>query len=184
MLAPGEVLAQGALTNGANHGGDISSAGEIDSWTFTANAGDSIVLSVGEVGGDSELYPYIRLLGPNSALVTYAAGTQVARIAATAPLTGTYTVLISSNDVGNDGTGDYLLTLAHIPETPVVSGGDQGGPMINGANHAGEIHVGDMDQWTFTRDVGLVDRARRRRSRRRLGALPLHHACTARTAPW
>ena len=43
-------------------------------------SGSSIVLSVGEVGGDSVFYPYITLYGPNGALVTYAASTHVAQI--------------------------------------------------------------------------------------------------------
>src|SRR3989442_907608 len=36
-----------------------------------------------------------------------------------------------------DGTGSYLLTLAQGPGAVVVSAGDQGGPMTNGATNAG-----------------------------------------------
>ena len=46
--------------------------------------------------------------------------------------------------------GDYVLTLAKVPGTFTVPGGDEGGPMTNGQNHTGSISVGDLDQWTFT----------------------------------
>ena len=58
----------GALTNGLNHPGQIH-VGDIDQWQFTATAGSAIVIRMGEVGGDSELYPWLRLYGPNGALL-------------------------------------------------------------------------------------------------------------------
>src|SRR5439155_18224364 len=36
----------------------------------------------------------------------------------------------------------------------LVSPGDEGGPMTNGAIHTGTIDVGDLDLWTFTANVG------------------------------
>jgi uncharacterized repeat protein (TIGR01451 family) len=146
--------AQGPLANGPNQTGVISSAGELDSWTFTASAGSSIVIRMGEIGGDSDLYPYLQLYGPNAALITYDSGTMVAQVAATAAQDGTYTVVARTADTGMDALGDYTMTLALVPGTPTVSGGDEGGPMTNGANHVANIHVGDMDQWTFSAASG------------------------------
>src|SRR5262245_51718195 len=57
-----EAFAQGPMANGENHTATISAAGEIDTWTFTANAGEYISLSIGEVGADSAFWPWIRLL--------------------------------------------------------------------------------------------------------------------------
>src|SRR5262245_19297181 len=91
-LVPDEARAQGALSNGGVHSGVISSAGEVDAWTFTATSGDSIVVAIGEIGGDSDFYPYVRLVAPNAAVVTWAGGAQATRISAAAPQTGTYTV--------------------------------------------------------------------------------------------
>src|SRR5437899_11247619 len=53
-----------------------------------------------------------------------------------------------------DGTGSYLLTLAQGPGAVVVSAGDQGGPMTDGATNAGSIYQGDFDTWTFTATQG------------------------------
>ena len=153
-LFPDAAFAQGAMTNGENHAGAISIAGEVDSWTFTATAGDAVVLRIGEVGGDSAFYPWIRLYSPSNALLGSQSNTLVAEIAVTAAETGTYTVLVASADAGMDATGSYLLTLAKVPGSFVVPDGDEGGPMTNGANHAGTIHVGDLDQWSFTAAAG------------------------------
>src|SRR5215467_11539334 len=53
--------AQGALTNGWTHTGTISPVGDSDSWTFSANAGDSIILRVGEITQTNSFTPRIRL---------------------------------------------------------------------------------------------------------------------------
>ncbi|MGH9370674.1 MAG: FG-GAP repeat domain-containing protein, partial [Vicinamibacterales bacterium] len=118
----------------------------------TAARNDAIVLSIGEVL-DSEIdpgfWPWIRLYGPNGALLGSNWGNWAVYLTATAPLTGTYTVVVGTADSANDATGDYLFTLAKIPGTFVVPTGDQGGAMTNGASHPGTIHLGDLDQWTF-----------------------------------
>jgi len=80
--------------------------------------------------------------------------TGASNVAATAPTSGTYTVIIGSYLGGFfDGTGSYQLTLAQGPGAVVVSAGDEGGPMANGAN-AGSIYQGDLDTWTFTATQG------------------------------
>jgi uncharacterized repeat protein (TIGR01451 family) len=150
-VSPGDQ--GGGLTNGLNHAGLIH-AGDLDQWTFTATAGATIIVRMGEIGGDSDLYPYLLLYGPNGALVTYDSGVVVSQVAATASLAGTYTVVATTADSGYNASGDYQVTLALVPGTPQLSPGDQGGAMTNGFNHAGEIHTGDIDQWTFTATAG------------------------------
>jgi hypothetical protein len=144
------VQAQSPINNGWNHSGTISTPGEVDQWTFTAAQNDSIVLSIGEVGANPEFWPWIRLVGPTGTLISSASGPLVAYISATATLSGTYTVTVASNDSGHDATGGYLLTLAKIPGAFAVPSDDQGGAMVNGVNHQGHIHRGDLDQWSFT----------------------------------
>jgi hypothetical protein len=143
------------LNNGANHTGTIA-LGDIDQWSFTAIAGDSISVSISEAGANSLFIPWIRLRGPSGALVSggNASGDLVGTVDVAAPATGTYTVLVASNDAGNDETGNYVLTLAHTPGTFVVPAGDEGGALDNGANHTGTIALGDIDQWTFTANAG------------------------------
>jgi hypothetical protein len=142
------------MTNGGNHSGSISIAAEIDEWTFTANAGDHIALSIGEVlpgGTDPGFVPWIRLRRPDAIEIGSDVGLLAAQINVVAPLSGTYTVLVRDSTFNRPGTalGDYLLHFVIVPGTPIVPSGDHGGPLTNGDNHAGLIHVADLDVWTF-----------------------------------
>ena len=157
MVLPSLAHGQGALTNGDNHAGAISVPGQLDEWTFTAAQGDAVSLSVGEVlagGLDPGFVPWIRLRAPNGTQLGSNWGNLVAHIDVTVPLSGTYSVVIGSADSGNDATGSYRITLARTPATFTVPAGDEGGALLNGANHLGTIHVGDLDQWTFTASQG------------------------------
>src|SRR5437763_945132 len=97
--------------------------------------------------------PWIRLVSPTGVLLgSSATGTGASDVTATAPTTGTHTVIVGSlTGFGGaiDGTGSYLLTLAQGPGAVVVSAGDEGGPMTDGATNAGTIYLGDLDTWTF-----------------------------------
>lgn len=147
--------AQTALTNGAEHSGTIATAGQIDTWTFSANAGENITLSIGEVEPTLSFNPWIRLFAPNAAALANSFGTLAAQINnVTATQTGTYTVLVSAHSGFPSGTGGYVLRLARVPGTFTVSPGDQGGALDNGANHSGELVLGDIDVWTFTAAAG------------------------------
>jgi hypothetical protein len=155
VCAPPAVFAQGALTNGGNHAGAISAPGEIDEWTFTASLGDAILLSIGEVlpdGTDPDFRPWIRLRRPDGVEIGSDIGQLAAQIYLTAPLTGTYTVLVRDSTFNRPGSalGEYLLHFVRIPGDLSVPAGDQGGALSNGGNHAGSIHRADLDPWTFT----------------------------------
>jgi hypothetical protein len=146
-----------SLINGQTYSGTISVPGELDTWTFTATQGDYIALSMGAVTPASASFaPWIRLVSPTGVLLgNSATGQGAADIAATAPTSGTYTVIVGSYLSGAiDGTGSYLLTLAKGPGAVVVSPGDEGGPMTNGATNAGTIYLGDLDTWTFDATQG------------------------------
>jgi hypothetical protein len=145
----------GVVTNGGNHAGTIH-VGDLDPWTFTATAGEAIVVSIGETGAASALVPWIRVFGPTGVPVSGGNnwGALAAQVQVTAAVAGTYTVVVSTQDVGNDAAGSYVLTVARPRSSVIVSAGDQGGPLTNGANHAGTIHVGDLDPWTFTATAG------------------------------
>src|SRR5437667_288392 len=124
-----------------------------DTWTFTATQGDYIALSVGtETQATAHFDPWIRLVSPTGVLLGNSfTQTGASNIAATAPTSGTYTVIIGSYLGGfYDGIGSYLLTLAQGPGAVEVSTGDEGGPMTNGATNAGSIYLCDIDTWTFT----------------------------------
>src|SRR5436190_1255071 len=149
--------ATGSLVNGRTYSGTISVPGDLDTWTFTATQGDYIALSVGTVTQTTAHFaPWIRLVSPTGVLLgNSSTQTGASNIAATAPTSGTYTVIIGSYLGGfYDGTGSYLLTLAQGPGAVVVSAGDEGGPMTDGATNAGNIYQGDFDTWTFTATQG------------------------------
>jgi hypothetical protein len=74
----------------------------------------------------------------------------------TAPTTGTYTVVVSTADSGNDATGAYLLTLVRTATAFAVPAGDEGGALTTGSVHSGAIHLGDLDPWSFTAAAGEV----------------------------
>jgi hypothetical protein len=142
------------MSNGANHMAAISGSGEVDIWTFQANAGDAITLSVAETGATNNFIPQIRLRDPSGVQVTSNWNAVAAAVNHAASISGTYTVLISSNDSGSTGTGSYIVRLARSPAAFEVPAGDEGGPMTNGANHAGAMTPGDIDMWSFEANAG------------------------------
>jgi hypothetical protein len=138
------------LVNGANQTGIIFTNTVADSYTFTANTGDSINLRLGTTNFSGRL----QLYGPDAALLDAVGGYPVDDdlIAYTATNSGTFTVLVSSAVTGDSGT--YALHLAQIPETFIVPAGDEGGAMTNGGNYDGTITLGDLDMFTFTANTG------------------------------
>src|SRR5438045_1738311 len=144
----------GPLTNGALHSGEILQGG-LDTWMFTASAGDRVPLSFPtRRSSDLDFRPWIRLWSPAGGSLGSQWGPDAAQIEAVAPVSGTYLVLVGSADSGYDGSGTYRLTMAHSPGPVTVSAGDEGGPLTNGALHSGEILQGDLDTWTFTASAG------------------------------
>src|SRR5437764_316145 len=100
---------------------------------------------------------WIRLVTPNGVLLWNGLGTSAVQNAATAPtcftssrLLATYVGALTADVCSSDL---YLLTLAKGPGTFETSAGDEGGPMTNGATHAGTIYLGDLDQWSDRKSV-------------------------------
>ena len=84
--------------------------------------------------------------GPSSLVLTRY-GDLAAQASFVAPLSGTYTVVVSTADAANDAEGDYILRLAKMPGTFMD---EDGGALANGGNHPGHIDIGDLDMWSFT----------------------------------
>ncbi|MBY0373514.1 MAG: hypothetical protein K2Q23_05935, partial [Bryobacteraceae bacterium] len=100
----------GSISNGGTVNGTITT-GDVDIWTFTATAGQTINLNIAETAPLGAFYPLITLIGPNGAQITFGQGESSASIIRVAPLSGTYTVVVSSNNTGNDASGGYQLSL-------------------------------------------------------------------------
>src|SRR5437764_1022634 len=133
--------------------------GDLDTWTFTATQGDYIALSMGAVAPMSARSEERRVGKDRTGVLlgSSATGTGASDVAATAPTSGTYTVIVGSlTGFGGaiDGTGSYLLTLAQGPGAVEVSTGYEGGRWLEGGTVAGTIYLGDLDTWTFTATQG------------------------------
>src|SRR2546428_328230 len=103
------------MTAEATNDGSIYQ-GDFDTWTFTATQGDYIALSVGTVTQTTAHFGlWIRLVASTGAsLGNSFTQTGASNIAATAPTSGTYTVIIGSYLSGfYDGTASYLVAHAH-----------------------------------------------------------------------
>lgn len=137
----------GPMTSGGNYAG-TNSLGDLDIWSFTAHAGDNIVLRLGAVG----FYGNLDLYGSNGALLKTAASGYDAELDFTATNSGTFTALVSA--YSSSGVGTYVLHLARFPGDFIVPPGDEGGPMTNGATYVGTITLGDEDLWAFTACTG------------------------------
>jgi hypothetical protein len=124
-------------------------------WSFTANAGDSFILRMGEMVNGSTLTPVLWLYGPNGVLLdSESSGNAAAHVTFRATNSGTFTVIAGDFSGGYAGSGTYRLTLAKTGEPIVISSGDEGGPLTNAVMHLGTIQVGDLDVWSFTASAG------------------------------
>src|SRR5262249_40118664 len=84
MHTPGPITISagdegGPVANGATHTGAIF-VGDLDVWTFTANAGERIAVHIGEITDTADFRPWIRLWAPNGAILGDTAGVDAAAI--------------------------------------------------------------------------------------------------------
>jgi len=150
------LAAGGSITNGGNYTGSLS-RGQIDQWTFTANEGDAIVVSVSETGKNTNFIPSVEVRAPDRTSMGIDYRDLWAVVRFHAPQSGTYTVQVSrfgGGTAGNDGVGQYVLALAQAPGTFIVPSGDEGGQMTNGSTYTGSVLRGDLDLWTFAASQG------------------------------
>src|SRR3989442_1439099 len=144
------------MTDGATNAGSIYQ-GDFDTWTFTATQGDYIALSVGTVTQTTAHFAFLLMMRPPPRSTLFPSTTlfRSSNIAATAPTSGTYTVIIGSYVGGfYDGTGSYLLTLAKGPGARKVTPLNSSHALTTEAANAFSIYQGDFDTWTFTATQG------------------------------
>jgi hypothetical protein len=125
----------------------IDSAGETDTYTFTASAGDKVLVMMSTSSGS--LWEGIRVYSPEGTKLCQAPDSNPAEIAScTLPSAGTYSIL--AYDASTSGfTGDYYLYLQRLnnPGSPV--------PIAFGQTLAGSIITpAEMDTYTFTASAG------------------------------
>jgi hypothetical protein len=156
VVSPGDE--GGPMTNGVVHQGNLP-VGDLDLWNFTANAGDSIVLKMGQTSDTNNFDPWIRLYGPDGALVASSTDTAAAEVTIRATNSGTFLVVVANNPYYSDAAGGtYVLTLAKTGSPIVVSPGDEGGSLTGTGFYNGNLPIGGVELWTFTICAGeLMD---------------------------
>jgi len=143
----GGPLGNGLMPTGA------ALVGELDAWTFSANAGDAFVVRMGEVVPASSLTPQLRVYSPAGVLLDWGYGAAAAEVVGTAPATGEYLVVVSDYSSGFAGSGEYRLTLARSAAPFATTAGDEGGPLVPGLSF-GALPPGDLDLWSLDAIAG------------------------------
>ena len=136
------------ILNGDSSLGEISVNGEIDNWTFTAQAGDTIHIQIAELSG-FQFEPFIRLYNPMNELVVSNFGTNSADLVHRAMELGVYRIEVLDSSSSGIGTGNYRLFFTKTSSDFIVPVGDEGGLLRNGDTHRGEISLADLDIWRF-----------------------------------
>ena len=101
-----------SLSYGQTVSGTIAMPAEMDTYTFTAGAGDTVVIGMSRVSGD--LWQEIRLYDADGNLLNEDSGPVHAEVTQPLVLAGSYTILVGD---GFDGTltGDYNINLQGPP---------------------------------------------------------------------
>jgi RHS repeat-associated protein len=139
------------ISSGETVYGDISAAGQMDSYAFDASAGDVARILIGT--GPTYFCPRIELYDPEGALVTSAGQSGYYSATITTQLLekgGTYTVIARAYDGLDSGT--YGLSLVKMPGEPSLP------EIVSGETKTGSIDVGDLDAFVFAANGGDVAR--------------------------
>ena len=125
-LAASGIIVQSVsaqLVNGYMHTGTILTNTQTDTWTFTASAGDWIILRAGDTGNSTNFEPGIWLYGPNLALLASSAGgADWMEVALVVTNSGTFSVTVGDGNASNAGSGAYRLTLLKAPQVDACDG--------------------------------------------------------------
>ncbi|MBK6740540.1 MAG: M23 family metallopeptidase [Haliea sp.] len=142
----GPLLNNGVVT-------DKIALGDIDSFTFKADAGDAAHIRIVETGGDTAFTPDFWLYNPDGTLEDYAYGSNtVAALdcyssgSCRLEQTGTYRILIQ--DDGNGYPGNYEIHFSRMPYA------NENGYPINGGLVEGSITTVDIDSFVFYASAG------------------------------
>jgi hypothetical protein len=133
----------GEPASGVTHS-DTITEGDLDSFSVTALAGDSIQVSAG-----GELLLHLVVYSPSGSLVTHSGSN--GRVTATASQAGTYTVVVQSyyssfSSVKHTGSYDFHYVRG--------SGGSEYGEIISGSSYSDGITIGDIDSYSFSGTAG------------------------------
>ncbi len=135
------------ISFGGTLAGSILTSAEADTFTFSANTGDKVLVRMSRNAGN--LWPGLRVYDPNGLKVCEHGSSVTAEIATcTLTNTGTYTIL-AFDDWDGSYTGEYHLYLQRLnnpgAHTPISFGGTLAGSILTSA---------EADTFTFSANTG------------------------------
>jgi hypothetical protein len=152
------LLSAAPILSGQTVSGTLN-IGQTDSYTFSANAGDSVVIAYGKTGlplHNDPLYnaaTSLSLYDPGSTLLQNQVGSAVSTSGSTLTRQittgGTYTVVAAED--GGDDVLNYRLSVVVIPATQHDV---TGGKLFDGSTVSRPLAAGDLDVYTFTATAG------------------------------
>ncbi|MFK8014074.1 MAG: hypothetical protein AB8G17_01370 [Gammaproteobacteria bacterium] len=143
--------AQTALPNGGVVSAALSTADEVDTYSFFAQAGDSVQIRVADTDAGL-VFPTIDLMDPSGTQIASASNEAVAFVlcdgsgSCAINQTGTYTLNVSSGRPAETGGYDVYFTSA--PSAPADA------VLNNGGVVSGFIDLGDIDAFAFDAQAG------------------------------
>jgi hypothetical protein len=139
----------GAIASGETLSGTISAPAEMDAFTFEGTSGQWIMTSVVKTTG--QLDTACRLISPTGQVVDMSYGGDM--LTAMLAETGTYTIVVTDNEVKYLGT--YNLTLVKAPGVVASAGDPDGGTIVSGETTSGAVNAAsDLDAFMFSGAVG------------------------------
>lgn len=131
----------GFITSGSEESGNISSHGDLESYSFTASAGDSVVIGISGGGANGAW-----LYSPSGDYLTATVNSPLT--SHSLPESGTYTIIAHRRP--NKATpADYILHFVQVP------GAIEYDPLISGNQRTGTLNSnGDLESYNFTANAG------------------------------
>ncbi|WP_395340716.1 PKD domain-containing protein [Ningiella sp. W23] len=134
-----------SLENGGVVSGAIDFPGDVDTFTFSANEGEYVFISVVDIG-ETALSAAISISSASGSVITSAQGNTVSKVSMFAPASGVYTLSIrdnSSSGTNDDATGAYNVHYVRVPDA------NEHGSLVSGDFVTETVTLGDIDSWTF-----------------------------------
>ena len=132
---------------GETKAGNIATAGQVDSYQFSAQSGEFVTILMQSNGSVRTI---LELHGPDGSVLTTAGGNAFSAYIQAFRLTQTGTHLILCRSYAF--TGSYAVTLVKNPGPNVAD--PDGGTILPGETKAGELGVADIDVFDFTGQSG------------------------------
>ena len=143
------ALASGPITSGVATSGSIANPTDTESWTFSGNAGQRVIMVAVTTSGT--LNTLVTLRSPGGTVLS---STTADRSEFQLTSSGVHTIEVS--DLGSNDAGTYIITYLNLTAGPLTHAGDlDGGSIASGEVRAGTIGtVADLDAFTFTGVAG------------------------------